>query len=93
MNAEQQELFDLAILRVLDRNRTRFGLSVTAIGFQMREFGFAAVDVETLKDRLDYLSTHPAGKPFTEEVNPEINRAKRCWRITDDGINHMDQRG
>ena len=87
MNPEQQELFDLAILRVLDRNRTRFGITAGNIRILMAEFGFHGPNPDTVKDRIDYLT----GKGLVEEVNKEVNKSNRCWRITDAGIEHVDK--
>jgi hypothetical protein len=41
MNAEQQQLFDEAILRVLDRNESTFGMGATALQVLVGEFGFS----------------------------------------------------
>ena len=86
MNAEQQELFDLAILRVLDANRSRFGLGLDGIGHLVAQYGFTAPDKNLLADRVDYLTR----KALTEEVVKTVNKANRAWRITEAGINHVD---
>lgn len=88
MNPAQQELLDLAILRVLDGNRTRYGLNAAAIGHLLAQFGFTAVKADVLLDRLDYLT----GKSLVEEVLKQIDRANRAWRISEAGIAHVDQR-
>lgn len=87
MNPAQQELFDLAILRVLDANRTRFGLSAAALGNFMGQEGFPSPNPDTVLDRIDYLARHG----FVEEVAKTVNKANRAWRITDAGINHLDR--
>jgi hypothetical protein len=87
MNAAQQELFDLAILRVLDGNRTRYGLNLEALRHLMGQYGFPSPAEAALADRLDYL----AGKGLIEEVLKQVNRANRAWRITEAGINHVDR--
>lgn len=87
MNAAQTELFDRAILRVLDRNRSRLGFGAEAIGFQMIEFGFRNPAPADVLDRLDYLT----GKALAEEVQKDVHRANRTWRITDDGIEYLDK--
>lgn len=89
MNAAQQELFDLALLRVLDANRTRYGLGLRALGHLTVQFGFPNPAAEALADRIDYLQT----KGLVEEVLKTVNRANRAWRITTAGINHVDQHG
>ncbi len=87
MNAEQTRLFDHAILRVLDRNRSRLGFSARIIGDQLAEFGFRSPDTEQMLDRLDYLT----GKKLVEEVQKEIHRNNRTWRITGEGIDYLDK--
>ena len=83
----EQELFDLAILRVLDSNRTRWGLSVEALGHLVGQFGFPTPAKELLLDRLDYLVSRPK---TVEEVLKVANRAARSWRITEAGIDYVD---
>ena len=89
MNAAQQELFDLALLRVLDANRTRFGLGLAAVGHLTIEFGFPNPAADLLADRIDYL----ASKGLVEEVLKHINKANRAWRITAAGLDYVDQKG
>lgn len=86
MNAEQTELFDKAILKVLDANRTRYGLTRAAIGHLTAQFGFANPDGEDILDRLDYL----VKKKLVEEVSKLIGNANRAWRITEDGMSFID---
>jgi hypothetical protein len=88
MNALQTELFDLALLKVLDANRTRYGLSAAAMGHLTVEFGFPNPDPEELLDRLDYLTA----KKLVEEVNKLIGKANRAWRISEAGMQFIDGR-
>ena len=88
MTPAQEELFDLAILRVLDRNRSRFGLISAAIGHLMVEFGFPSPDPDLLLDRLDYLTR----KSLIQEVAKLVGNANRAWRITEDGLQYVDGR-
>jgi hypothetical protein len=92
MNPQQQELFDLAILRVLDANRTRFGLASENVRILMSQFGFPRAEHEAVLDRIDYLCTHPAAAPLCEEVLKGLNKSHRCWRITIAGIDYVDTR-
>jgi hypothetical protein len=89
MNPAQQELFDLALLRLLDANRTRFGLGLEAIAHLLLPFGFARPDHALLADRLDYLQR----RGLVEEVDKVINRANRAWRLTPAGLDYVDQQG
>lgn len=76
----------MAILRVLDANRTRFGLGLDAVGHLIVQYGFQSPKQELLADRVDYL----ARKELVEEVAKTMNKANRAWRITEVGINHVD---
>ena len=87
MSPAQQELFDLAILRVLNANRARYGLTVAATRHWMAEFGFRSPDADTVLDRIDYL----VGKKLVEEVSKLLGNANRAWRITDDGLKYVDE--
>ena len=86
MNAAQQELFDLAILRVLDARRTRFGNTLPEIAYGMLEHAFPSPDHDDERDRIEYHTN----KGLIEEVAKTVNKANRAWRITEAGINHVD---
>ena len=98
MNAEQKELLDLAILRVLDANRTRWGMTVAQLAFHLLRFGFTAASCDCagdarkfgdpIADRIEYLTN----KGLVEEVLKAIGKANRAWRITSEGIDFVDQR-
>jgi hypothetical protein len=85
----QEKLFDDAVLRVLDSNRSRLGLSAEAIGHLVAQFGFEHPLSSFLLDRLAYLVI----KKLAEEVAHEVHRANRTWRITDAGIQYLDCQG
>lgn len=85
----QQESFDLAILRIMDRNRSRLGFTVNAIRYQMHEFGFGTPEEDIMLERLDYL----VSKKLAEEVSKEVHRSNRTWRITEAGIDLVDRKG
>lgn len=96
MKPEEKELFRFAILRVMDTNRTRFGLSLVNIGFRLDQYGFSASNcggaekfAEQLADEIDYLT----GKQLAEEVLKTVSRENRAWRLTSEGIAFVDQRG
>ncbi|HEV2692234.1 MAG TPA: hypothetical protein VG347_05005 [Verrucomicrobiae bacterium] len=96
MKAEEKELFRKAILRVLDANRTRFGLSVGAIALHLSQFGFNAGNcdgpgafADAIQDELDYLKD----KQLAEEILKIVSRENRAWKITPSGIAFVDERG
>ena len=86
INPDNLELFDQAILRVLQSNNTRFGLSPQAIGFFCRSYGFNPEQTQTT-DRLEYL----AGKNLALEVPKVIGQSIRAWKITDAGRLYLDE--
>lgn len=86
MNAQQREVFRLAILGVVNANRTRFGLSSEAIGLHLGMFGFAHSSDDDRLDALDYLQ----GKAMVEEVTRPVSAENRAWRITTTGIAYLD---
>jgi hypothetical protein len=85
-NSSNMELFDQAILQVMQANNTRFGLTAQAIGTFSRAYGFAPEERETL-DRLEYL----AGKNLAAEVPKIIDKTFRAWKITDAGRQYLDE--
>jgi hypothetical protein len=95
MNAEQKELFRKAILRVLDANRSRFGLGVTSIGHLLEPYSFSPASFAgdrpafsgAIADALQYF----CDKGLAEEVRKETDAANRTWRLTEKGIGHVDE--
>ena len=88
MNAEQKELFRMALLRVFGANKTRFGLGLPAVGHLVVMFGFSSPSVDDTSDALDYLTR----KQFIEEVPKPISPENRVWRITQAGLAFLDER-
>ena len=94
MTAIQKELFRKAVLRVLDSNRTRYGLGLVAIGHLLAPYAFTARDFESaqsfsnaIADALQYLGD----KKFCEEVGKAISQENRAWRITEAGLAFIDE--
>jgi hypothetical protein len=90
MNPQQEELFDEAILRVLDRTNSRFGTAPAAIMVGVIAFGFNE-PVDNVERRLAYLSDPAIGR--AAEVNKTANRANHTWKITAAGIDYLRDRG
>jgi hypothetical protein len=88
MTADQLEIFDVSIMRVLDVNAGRqFGLGVTAIRAHLPTYGFNE-PVDAINKRLDYMSDPEVG--FVTTVNKgQFNPANVTWKITARGINHL----
>lgn len=87
LSPAEQQIFDLGILRVLDANRTRHGLTAENIKILATQFGVHDADLELIKDRLDYFCR----KEFCEEALAGITKANRAWRITEKGIAMVDE--
>jgi hypothetical protein len=85
INPPNIELFDQAILLVLQSNNTRFGLTAQALCTFCRAYGFQSEEKETL-DRLEYL----AGKNLAAEVPKIIDKTFRAWKITAAGRQYLD---
>jgi hypothetical protein len=84
------EMLHHALLKIMDANRTRFGIQPVALILHLRGLAIIAARDEVIQ-ALDYLSSRRP--PLAEEVRPEINRENRAWRITTDGIRYVDQQG
>jgi len=85
---EKTELFDNALLRVLDANNTQWGLQAPALSMFTHEFGLAPTLAETVS-RLEYLT----GKGMVEEVPKVLSKANRAWKITGAGRRYLDEQG
>jgi hypothetical protein len=91
MTAAQQELFHLSILRVLDRNGTRFGLNPQAISILVNEFGFSPSLDETTK-ALEYMADKEIGFIAVVEKG-HFHPHNAGWKITAKGINELRAHG
>lgn len=85
---DQKPVADHAILRVLDNNRTPYGLSAEAIAIHARRFGVDLTEAEVI-ERLEYLT----GKRMIVEALKELHRTDRAWRITGEGMDYLDRHG
>ena len=84
MNAEQRELFRLALLRVLDANNTRHGLTGKALVHLVIVYGFKPTELE-VDEAIRYLQ----GKGFVEEVTKKVSPENRAFRITAEGVDFI----
>lgn len=91
MNPAQTEMFDQAILQVLDLNGSRFGLEAKAVSVLVKEQGFSPTVQETER-RLDYMADEAIA--FVKVVDKgDFNTANRAWKIAARGINYLRERG
>jgi hypothetical protein len=88
MKPEQQELFRVAILRVLEANPTRRGLPLRGIGLMLSQFGFPNPAETDLADALDYLERRDP--PLIDQPLKIISKENRAWRITGAGVAFLD---
>jgi hypothetical protein len=86
IDERQVELFDEAVLKVLEANNTQFGLGTEAIGTLVRQFGFKP-GREELEETLEYLQ----GKRLVREAPKVLAKALRNWKITDAGREYLDE--
>ena len=97
MNAEQTELFRIAILRVLDANRTRYGIGIVAMGHHLNLFGFNIAmfkgEVQAFHDAIADALQYLCDKGLVEEALKVVSKENRAWRIASAGIAYIDQRG
>ena len=93
MTPQEKELFRKSLLRVLDANRTRFGLGVVPIASRLELFGFTLGNLggaeaahDLILTELDYL----VSKQLVEEPPKLMSKENRVWRITTAGIAFLD---
>ena len=85
-----KEIFHAALLKIMDANRTRFGLQAPVLALHLRALAVGATPDEIVQ-ALEYFGSRPA--PLVEETRPEIDRENRAWKITAEGIRYVDQHG
>lgn len=84
------EILNAALLKIMDANRTRFGLQAAALIIRLRGDAIVASKDEVAQ-AMDYLGSRTP--PLVEETLPELNRENRAWKITEAGIRYVDQHG
>lgn len=89
MSLAQRELLQLAVLRVLDANHTRFGLGVDAVTLHASALGFAKLTRDSTEIELEYLE----GKGLVEPVQKTLEPGNRCWKRTAAGRDYLSERG
>ncbi len=88
MNAQQRELFRLALLRVLENNQTGRGLGAQALKLLVGAFGFTPSE-SAIDEAIEYLE----GKGFIYSPAKSITPESRTWRITDAGLIALENHG
>jgi len=83
-----KEILHAALLKLMDANRTRFGLQAATLVLQLRGEAIIAGKDEVVQ-ALDYLGSRTP--PLVEETRPEIDRENRAWKITEAGIRYVDE--
>jgi len=89
MNPEQRELFRTAILRVLEANPSRFGLTCRALAHLVAVYGFMSPDNAQIECETQYL----ADKGLVTDVAKEISPENKAWRITASWRDYLAKRG
>jgi hypothetical protein len=85
-----KDILHAALLKIMDANRTRFGLQAATLVMQLRGAAII-VNKDEVIQALDYLGSRTP--PLVEETRPEIDRENRAWRITGEGIRYVDEHG
>ena len=85
-----KEILHAALLKIMDANRTRFGLQALSLSLHLRGAAIIAGKEEVVQ-ALDYLGSRTP--PLGEETHPEIDRENRAWKITEAGIRYADEHG
>ncbi len=89
MNAQQKENLQIALLRSLSSNHTRFGLNVEALQTFAASFGFPGIPAEEIEGQIEYLKE----KGLVEEPMKVISKANRAFKISAKGREFLDERG
>jgi hypothetical protein len=89
MTPNLRELYRCSLLRVLEANDTRWGLSLVGIEVNVGAFGFRGRGLDCTEQELRYLG----GKGLAEPVNKLISPENQTWRITAAGRDWLAQNG
>jgi hypothetical protein len=89
VNPQQRELLQLAVLRVLDANHSRFGLNLDAVTLHASNLGFPRITRESVEVELEYLEE----KKLVETAAKTLEPANRAWKRTAAGRDFLSERG
>jgi hypothetical protein len=89
MEPKQRESLQVAVLRVLDANYSRFGLSLDAVTLHAANFGFPRLTREAVEVELEYLLE----KGLVESPSKVLEPANRVWKRTASGRDYLAERG
>jgi hypothetical protein len=88
LSPENRQLMRLAILRVLDSNNTRFGLSTDAIVAHIIRYGHRE-HRDVVEQEIHYLFDKGLVGRVTQLVSPEL----RLWMIHANGRDYLAEQG
>jgi hypothetical protein len=86
MDAQQKELLRLALLRVMDANKTGRGLGPVALKSLIGTYA-ATASVEEIAIELSYLADKEMVASVDKRISPELT----AWRITATGRDFIAQ--
>ena len=89
MTPATRELFRIALLRILEANETRYGLSATAVAMHVGVYGFRGVSEDTILAELRYLFD----KGFVATPVKELSPENKTWQITANGRDWLATNG
>lgn len=89
MTTAQRELYRIALLRVLEANETRWGLSAVVLAVHAGAVGFRGLGTELASAELRYLQN----KGFVTASPKEISPENPTWRITASGRDWLAANG
>lgn len=86
MTSEQRELLRQALLEVMERNKTKFGLGVVSLGHWVRTMGHYPSPDE-IRAEVQYLIDVGYVTALDKTISPE----NAAWRITAKGRDYVAQ--
>ena len=89
MTPNQRELYRASLLRVLEANDTKWGLSLPALEVNVAAFGFRGLGLDSTEREVRYLKD----KGFVEPINKAISPENQTWRITAAGRDWLATNG
>lgn len=89
MTPAQIQVLDEALLRVMEQEDSRFGLTAEALALMVQRFG-QRVDEYTVARRMRYLADPQVGFVRVVEIRgSEFHTNVQSWQITARGANHI----
>jgi len=89
MTPQEREALRLTLLRVLNSNKTQFGMAKTLLLAVAKPQGFSGLTGAQVGEELDYLEQKGLAMRVPKQISPELT----AWRLSAAGRDYLAEHG